>query len=183
MHSLCVIIFLNLFSSSLIHCVPGAIPLHLTKNLTASLQAPDLSPLIYHIPNTHDTLLIRLRDYPLPFNAFGLTIREARLFIAGVLASSDIRPDTRLPPDKDPFEYPRSGPLSLVSITWQSKQKKYLTWSILAAAMKGLEDCLVKNDQLPWVATWHIFDEGQRGEVGWGTVGKGKGFVRDIATT
>lgn len=183
MHSLYLITLLMFHLSSLIHCMPRAPPLHLTKNLTASLQSPDFSPLIYHIPNTHNTLLIRLHDYALPIGAFSSIIRDARLFIAGVIATSSFRPDSRLPPDKDPFEYPRPETLSKVSITWQSKPGSYLTWGILAAAMKGLEDCLVKNDQLPWVATWHVFDGGQKGEVGWGMVGRGKALAIEVADT
>ena len=155
---------------SLTHCMPPALPFHLTKNLTG----PDLSPLIYHIPNTHNTLLIRLNNYPLPFIAFASTIRDARLFIAGVLATTSVRPDSRLPPEKDPFEFPRSDTRSQMSITWQSKKYRHLTWGILAAAMKGLEDCLVINDQLPWVVSWHVFDRAQGGEVGYGMIGRDK---------
>lgn len=113
--------------------------------------------------------------------AFSSTIRETRLFIAGLIPTSSFRPDSRLPQDKDPFEYPRPETLSRVAITWQSKRGGYLTWGILAAVMKGLEDCLVKNNQLPWVATWHVFDRGQKGEVGWGMVGRGKALAREVA--
>ncbi|KAL9001559.1 MAG: hypothetical protein Q9169_000134 [Polycauliona sp. 2 TL-2023] len=145
-----------------------------------SLRGPDLSPLIYHIPNTHNTLLIRLHNYPLPIVAFASTIRDARLFIAGAIASTSIRPDSRLPTDRDPFEFPRSETPSKVSVRWQSGQDHHLTWGILAVVMKGLEDCLVKNDQLPWVATWHVFDGGQEGEVGWGMIGWWKGTTREV---
>lgn len=181
MHSSHLMILLMFHLVSLIHCRPRGPPLQLPQNQTASLRGPDLSPLIYHVPNTHNTLLIRLHDDALPHGAFSSTIREARLFIAGVMATSRFRPDSRLPPDIDPFEYPRPEALSPVSITWQSQQEGYLTWGILAAAMKGLDDCLVKNDQLPWVATWHVFDGRQKGEVGWGMVGRGDGFVRTVA--
>ncbi|KAL8782240.1 MAG: hypothetical protein Q9213_005570 [Squamulea squamosa] len=150
--------------------------------MTTSLQGPDLSPYIYHIPKTRNTLLIRLHDDPLPINAFGFTIREARILIADVLATHGYRSGDRLPQDKDPSEYPKPGSLAPVSITWQSRQGSFLTWGILAAALKGLEDCLVMNDRLPWVVTWYIFDGPQGGEVGWGTVARGKGHTRSIAT-
>ena len=176
MRSLYLTTLLTSWLSSMTHCMPPALPFHLSKNLTG----PDLSPLICHIPNTHDTLLIRVHNYPLPFIAFASTIREARHYIAGVLATTSFRPDSRLPPEQDPSEFPRSDMLSQVSITWQSKEYSELTWGILAAAMKGLEDCLVINDQLPWVVSWHVFDGAQRGEVGYGVIGRGKIRSADV---
>ncbi|KAI4250433.1 MAG: hypothetical protein L6R40_000031 [Gallowayella cf. fulva] len=165
-------VWLIVYLFTFAHCLPAAPSRAHTVGLT---QGPDLSPLVYHIPNTHNTLYIQLHDYPLPPVAFAFTIREARGFIRRVTRDSHAGPDTRLPPDKDPFEYPPAEPMSPVTITWESRKGYSLTWGILAVAMKGLDDCLVKNNQLPWLATWHIFDEDQGGEVGRGVVGRGKG--------
>lgn len=103
---------------------------------------------------------------------FESSINGARTYIARKIASADGKANVPLPADQDPYVY---GTNLAVKISWQSLQGKKLTWGILAGVMRGLSDCLVKNNQLPLVAVWHVFDEGQGGEVGYGRIWKEKG--------
>lgn len=143
----------------------------LVPNASSLSQDPDLSPMIYHVPNTHNTLYILPYNYLLPTDEFQSSIHGARIYIAHRIAAAEGKANVPLPPDQDPFVY---GPDLTVKISWQSFQGSKLTWGILAAAMRGLEDCLVKNDHLPFKAVWHVFDGAQEGEVGWGMIGGGR---------
>ncbi|KAL8656465.1 MAG: hypothetical protein Q9210_000258 [Variospora velana] len=122
-----------------------------------------------------NSLYIRPYDFDLPPEQFESSINGARIYIAQKIASADGKANVPLPADQDPFVY---GPNLAVEISWQSLQGKRLTWGILAGVMRGLSDCLVKNNRLPFVAVWHVFDEGQGGEVGYGRIGKGRGVWR-----
>ncbi|KAL9603470.1 MAG: hypothetical protein Q9219_001157 [cf. Caloplaca sp. 3 TL-2023] len=141
---------------------------------------PDLSPLIYHVPGTLNTLYILPHEYALPPDEFAFTIWRVRIYIADKIAVAKGRTNVPIPANKDPYVYGSDSP---VQITWQSFQGMKLTWGILAAVMRGLDDCLVKNNHLPFVAVWHVFDGGQEGEVGWGMIGQGKGMRRPGAIT
>ncbi len=171
LHDLCMIILFYLFSFA--HGVP-VYPLQIL-NASSLTQDPDLSPLIYHVPNSHNTLYILPYDYALPSDGFRSSIYGARVYIAHKIAAAEGKANLPLPPDEDPFVY---GPDLTVKITWQSFRGMRLTWGILAAATRGLDDCLVKNNQLSFAAVWHVFDSRLEGEVGWGVIGKGKGLRR-----
>ncbi|KAL8927566.1 MAG: hypothetical protein Q9208_002373 [Pyrenodesmia sp. 3 TL-2023] len=168
-------IFLLFYLISYVHCVPVN-PLRIT-NASSVAQTPDLSPLIYHVPNSHNTLYILPYDYALPPNGFQSSIYGARMYIVHQITAAGGKASVPLTPEQDPFVY---GPGLTVKITWQSFPMKRLTWEILAAAMRGLDDCLVKNNQLPFAAAWHVFDSRQKGEVGWGIVGRGNGVQRAV---
>ncbi|KAI4207034.1 MAG: hypothetical protein LQ348_000721 [Seirophora lacunosa] len=122
-----------------------------------------------------NSLYILPHDFDLPPDEFESSIYGARVYIAHKIASAEGEANVPLPADQDPFVY---GPNLAVNVSWQSLHGKRLTWGILAGVMRGLSDCLVKNNQLPYVAVWHVFDEGQGGEVGWGSIGKGRGMQR-----
>ncbi|KAL8719203.1 MAG: hypothetical protein Q9225_003757 [Loekoesia sp. 1 TL-2023] len=173
----CSILFVFCFFS-VANCIPVlSLPV---KNSTAFSDDPDLSPLIYHVPNTACTLYILPHDYALPPYDFAFSIWRARIYIADKIAASKGKANVPLPPNQDPFVY---GPNLPVQISWQSFQGMKLTWGILAAVMRGLDDCLVKNNHLPYVAIWHVFVAGKEGEVGWGTIAEGKGIERPVAIT
>ncbi|KAI4174313.1 MAG: hypothetical protein LQ343_002452 [Gyalolechia ehrenbergii] len=141
-------------------------------NLTSlTNDDPDLSPLVYHIPGTHDSLYIRPHDYALPENDFAIAIWRARVYIADMIASEKGKTNVPLPPDQDPKTYGSDLP---VQISWQSSLGMKLTWGVLAAVMRGLDDCLVRNNHLPYVVVWHVFNSGQEDEVGWGMIGTGR---------
>ncbi|KAI4207277.1 MAG: hypothetical protein LQ346_000645 [Caloplaca aetnensis] len=171
LHQLYIIILFHLFYYA------HGVPLHPLRILNASslVQDPDFSPLIYHVPNSHNTLYILPYDYALPSDGFRSSIYGARVYIAHKIADAEGKASLPLPPDEDPFVY---GLDLTVKITWQSFRGMKLTWGTLAAAMRGLDDCLVKNNQLAFAAVWHVFDSRQEGEVGWGVIGKGKGLRR-----
>ncbi|KAL8971052.1 MAG: hypothetical protein Q9197_003481 [Variospora fuerteventurae] len=126
------------------------------------------------LPFVYNSLYIRPHDSDLPPEQFESSINGARIYIAHKIASADGQANVPLPADQDPFVY---GTNLAVKISWQSLPGKKLTWGILAGVMKGLSDCLVKNNQLPVVAVWHVF-EGQGGEVGNGRIWKEKGVWR-----
>lgn len=159
------------YLASMISNAPAAFLL--LKNLTSFLNGdPDLSPLVYHIPGTPSSLYIRPYNYALPDNDFALAIFRARVYTTDKIAAAKGKTNTPLPPDQDPGIY---GPDWTVQISWQSHPGMKLTWGILAAVMRGLDDCLVKNNHLPYVAVWHVFSDGYEEEVGWGVIEKGKG--------
>lgn len=150
-------------------CIPvNVLPV---SDATRLSQNPDLSPLIYHIPNTHNTLYILPYNFALPPDGLESSIRGAIIYIAHQIVAKG-KADLPLPPDQDPFVYGLDLP---VEISWQSAREMKLTWRVLAAAMRGLNDCLVKNNHLPFMAIWRVYDRGQQGEVGWGLIGRGKG--------
>ncbi|KAI4148748.1 MAG: hypothetical protein L6R39_002705 [Caloplaca ligustica] len=142
------------------------------SNATRLSQVPDLSPLIYHIPGTSNTLYILPYDFPLPPEEFISSIHGARIYIAHKIAVG-AKIDTPLPPDQDPFVY---GLNLGVKISWRSIHGKRFTWTALGAAIRGLDDCLVKNNHLPYVVAWHVYDGGQ--EIGRGVIGIGRGIGR-----
>ncbi|KAL8834839.1 MAG: hypothetical protein Q9170_003581 [Blastenia crenularia] len=144
-------------------------------NSTNLKDDPDLSPLIYHVPGTLNSLYILPQDYALPPDEFEFAIWRTRAYVADKIASAKGETNVPLPPDQDPKIYGDDSP---VRITWQSFHGMKLTWGMLAAAMRGLDDCLVKNNHLPYVAMWHVFDARMESEMGWGTIGKGKGIRR-----
>ncbi|KAL8744659.1 MAG: hypothetical protein Q9184_007971, partial [Pyrenodesmia sp. 2 TL-2023] len=166
-------IYLIYYLASHAHCVP--VNTLRISNASRIAQGPDLSPLIYHVPNSDNTLYILPSDYALPLHGFESSIYGARVYIAHKIAAAQGKAIPPLTPDEDPFVY---GPGLTVKITWQSFQGMKLTWTTLAAAMRGLDDCLVKNNQLPFAAVWHVFDSRYEGEVGWGMIGRGKGVRR-----
>ena len=149
------------------------------ENSTTLVSTPDLSPLIYHVPGSRCTLYILPQDYILPVDEFEYSIWRARVYIADKIASLKGRADTPLPPGQDPFIYGADTP---VEISWQSYHGTKMTWGMLAAVMRGLYDCLVKNNHLPYVAVWHVFVAGYEGEVGWGTIRPGRGRGPDAVS-
>ncbi|KAL8943491.1 MAG: hypothetical protein Q9216_001026 [Gyalolechia sp. 2 TL-2023] len=157
------------------HCIPvTTLPL---KNLTTlTNDDPDLSPLVYHVPGTPNSIYVRPHDYPLPESDFEYAIWRARVYVTDKIASARGKANVPLPPDQDPKTYGSDMP---VQISWQSSPGKKLTWGILAAVMRGLDDCLVKNNHVPYVAVWHVFSSEQEGEVGWGMISKGTGKVNE----
>lgn len=159
---------------SFISCIP--VNFLSLKNLTSFPNGdPDLSPLIYHIPGTSNSLYIRPYNYPLPSHDFGIALWRVKVYVADKIAAAKGRTNVPLPPDQDPGIYGLESP---VQISWQSYPGATLTWGILAAAMRGLDDCLVKNNHLPYVAVWHVFNSDYEEEVGWGTIETGKTRVR-----
>lgn len=155
---------------SLVYCSPVKF-LPVTNLTSLTNDDPDLSPLVYHIPGTHDSLYIRPHDYALPENDFAIAIWRARVYIADMIASEKGKTNVPLPPDQDPKTYGSDLP---VQISWQSSLGMKLTWGVLAAVMRGLDDCLVRNNHLPYVVVWHVFNSGQEDEVGWGMIGTGR---------
>ncbi|KAL9026991.1 MAG: hypothetical protein Q9196_004425 [Gyalolechia fulgens] len=132
---------------------------------------PDLSPLVYHLPGTTNSIYIQPYNYALPKDDFALAIWRAMVYIADKIASDKGISDVPLPPDEDPKTY---GSNLRVQTSWQSSPGMKLTWGVLAAVMRGLYDCLVKNNHLPYVAVWHVFDRGKEEAIGWGMIARGK---------
>ena len=120
----------------------------------------------YLMCNRHNTLYIQPYPVPLPLTAFATLINRARIFVAYQIASLQGQTDVPLPPNRDPYIF--GAPNTPVQVTWQSKQDKKMTWGELAAALRGLEDCLVKNQKEPYVSAWHLF--GLEGVIGSGMI-------------
>lgn len=60
-----------------------------------------------------------------------------------------------------------------MKISWQSSSSdSKMTWGELAAALRGLDDCVVRNQQESLVNIWRIY--GTMGEIGWGQVDFGR---------
>ncbi|KAL8690795.1 MAG: hypothetical protein Q9218_003844 [Villophora microphyllina] len=162
-----LILLFYLYSSA--YSVPAVFsnPLGLTNTSHLLLGKPDLSPMIYHIPHTHNTLYIQTTATPLPPSALAATLWNARVFVTNQIAILQGNADVPLPSDMDPGHYQAGG--SVVKVSWQSSSAdKKMTWGDLRATLRGLHDCLVKNQQESVVNVWHVF--GMMGELGWGQI-------------
>lgn len=170
-NALLVLFFFYLCPS--IHSLPAIIPdpFRLTNISHSLIGKTEPSPLIYHIPNTHNTLYIQPTRVRLPPSGVAASLWSARIFVAHEIVIRQGNADIPLPSDQDPGQYQPRG--SVVKVSWQSSfPDRQMTWGKLAATLRGLEDCIVRNQQEPFVNVWRVY--GTMGEVGWGRVGFGR---------
>ncbi|KAL9583605.1 MAG: hypothetical protein Q9212_002601 [Teloschistes hypoglaucus] len=170
-HAPLALFFFYLYPS--VYSLPAIIPesFRLT-NISHLLHGKtDPPPLIYHIPNTHNTLYIQPTPVHLPPSGIAATLWSARVFVANQIAIRQGNADIPLPSDQDPGKYQPRG--SVVKVSWRSSlPDKQMTWGELAATLRGLEDCIVRNQQEPFVNVWRVY--GTMGELGWGRVEFGR---------
>ena len=88
------------------------------------------------------------------------TIRNAQIHVKDVMAAQG---DGWLSADEDPFKY---DDYLGARIFAKSVVGQHLTWGILGATLKGLQDCVIRNGWYQDV-TFQVFDGG------WGHVGSG----------
>ncbi|KAL9579311.1 MAG: hypothetical protein Q9203_006751 [Teloschistes exilis] len=108
-NALLVLFFFYLCPS--IHSLPAIIPdsFRLT-NISHSLHGKtEPPPLIYHIPNTHNTLYIQPAPVRLPPRGIAASLWSARNFVAHEIAIRQGNADIPLPSDQDPGQYQARG--------------------------------------------------------------------------
>ena len=129
----------------------------LTRNGTGTNH----DAVICHVGNTRTSLYIQLYD-EVDATPMRNAITNAQRWVLTVIRASG---DSWLPKREDPFSYDdKLG----AHITARSTQNHHLTWGILGNALKGLQDCVIRNE---WYqdAVFQIFD-GPWGHVGDGSV-------------